>query len=716
MKKLGEFDDPLTYSLPTDFNQEAHVGDLVSVTLRGRSANGFITEILDSLPSGLDESKILPFVSILQSCFFNSQHIETSRFISTYYRVSLARSLRLLIPRLFWNGRVDAPTNDFITAQSFSEKLSPKQTVLFEKIKSQTKPILLSNLKKDPDFNSSSFSGLLKKGAISKQSLPVYHPFGSKDFSPIPFDKVLTLSQKKAVESILNSKNPVLLHGVTGSGKTEVYFRLIQETILAGKQAILLLPEISLTPQMVRYFSEAFKGLTAIFHSRLTDARRLDEWWKVKSGACPIVIGSRSALFSPCDNIGLIVVDEEHEWTYKQESMPYYETHTVAEKMAAFFGARLVFGSATPKTETYYRAQSGDYELVELPERVNESELPGISVIDMREEFKKKNYGIFSDKLFQEIKLTLSRKEQVILFVNQRGHANAVVCRDCGFTEMCPHCDITFKLHHSYPNQAILKCHYCDTTKSPPLMCPECRSPYIKNIGVGTQRVEAEIRKLFPESRVLRADRDTTNNAAGFEPIYEAFLNRKADILIGTQMIAKGLDFSNVRLIGLVMADVGLHVPDFRSGERLFQIITQVSGRCGRGDSKGIVVLQTYNPTHPVIQAASNYSYSDFIQRELSIRSKHGYPPYSRMIKFTVVGKDQESLTKHIQNEQAVIEDIFKLNNLKLQVSSAPSLVPKIADRFYYHVIIRSVNPEDLFHYWKTPKGWRVDVDPVHTV
>ncbi|MFH1012760.1 MAG: primosomal protein N', partial [Candidatus Peregrinibacteria bacterium] len=467
-------------------------------------------------------------------------------------------------------------------------------------------------------------------------------------------------------------------------------------------------------------FKEAFGERMALFHSRLTDKQRALEWWKVKTGFAGLVIGSRSAVFAPVQDLGTLIVDEEHEWTYKQESAPYYETHRVAEKLCQLQGAQLILGSATPRLESYQKARAGEYEHVFLTRRIHQDTLPAIHVVDLREEFKKRNFSIFSLTLQNAIAERLKNKEQVILFVNQRGVARAVVCRDCGYTEGCPHCDISLKYHREMGDQKQeidrLVCHYCGFTKAPSVTCPACRSPYIRQVGVGTQRVEQEMERLFPEARVLRADKDTTGKKDGFAPIYEAFWRREYDVLIGTQMVAKGLDFSGVSLIGIVLADIGLNVPDFRSHERLFSLITQVAGRCGRSASHpGQVVLQTYQPDHFAIVQAARYGYTDFAEKELAFRRKLGYPPFSRLVKFTVVGTDAEKLQRHIQESQEALEDIFKVNGLSIKIVSAPAMVPKVANRYYYHVLLRGENPDDVFKHWKLPKGWRVDIDPVHT-
>ncbi len=577
--------------------------------------------------------------------------VKLAHFLAEFYHTSLTKTLRLMVPKRIWEGKLP----DVAAAPSVS--------------------------------------------------------------APTPLAPTLTLTpaQEAAWNEIQKSPKPVLLHGVTGSGKTELYLRAILEAVNAGKQALLLLPEIALTPQVFHYFEALFGHAITVIHSRLTDKQKAEAWERVRTGQARLVLGSRSAVFAPFAALGLIVMDEEHEWTYKQESAPYYETHRVVEKMSELHGARLILGSATPRLESYFKSQRGDYTLVTLSERIHQAEFPPITVVDLREEFKKKNFSIFSLRLQKKITERLERHEQIILFVNQRGIARAVVCRDCGYTEECPHCAISLKYHRPLGEPQMV-CHYCGFVKAPPRVCPACQSPYIKYIGVGTERVEEEVRRLYPAARVIRADKDTTAGKEGFEPIYQAFLRREYDILIGTQMVAKGLDFEGVSLVGLILADIGLSVPDFRSHERLFQLITQVAGRCGRSAANtGEVILQTYQPDHFAITQAACYGYLAFAEQELKYRQKAGYPPYSRLIKFTVVGVDPEKLRKHIEAEEETLQDLFKVNDLPFRVSAAPALIPKMANRYYYHVLVQGQSPDLLFRHWRVPKGWRADIDPVHT-
>lgn len=659
LKRPGQFDQALTYKIPNSLASSCRPGMGVSIDLRGKKSRGIVvelqSELSESIPNMQEVLELLPDLQL------SSGTIELARRISDYYQCSLLRALKLFVPKTLWQGK-------------------GKRTL----------------------------------ARIEKEG---YTLFDSDRLPIADFEHELTSSQKTALDAIQSSDHPALLHGVTGSGKTEIYLRLILEAAKQGKQSILLVPEISLTPQMIDYFQRYFGPHLALFHSKLSDGQRLDEWFKVKSGYAPLVIGSRSAIFAPVRDLGLIILDEEHEWTYKQESSPYYETHRVAEMMKEMTGCQLVFGTATPRLETYHKSQVGEYNHVRLTERVNESALPKVEVIDLRDEFKRKNYSIFSSSLYSKIEDRLKKKEQIILFVNQRGMARAVVCRDCGQSLNCPECEVSLKLHGgSYGSRQYLLCHYCSYRAEPQLTCPHCDSHNIRHAGLGTERVEEELFRAFPEARVVRADKDTTSDKLGFEPIYEAFKKKQYDVLVGTQMVAKGLDFPNVTLIGIMLADIGLHVPDFRSHERLFHLITQVSGRAGRGVSEGEVVLQTYQPDHHAIQMAAGYQYEDFAKKELDFRKRLKYPPYGHLIKFIVTGTEQEKLRQHVKQEQELLEDIFKVNKMPVTIVSAPAMIPKIGQTYYYNVLLRSPEPHVIFDHWKVPPGWRIDMDPVHTV
>jgi primosomal protein N' (replication factor Y) len=726
LKKAGEFDSELTYKIPDELISSVKAGSAVRVPFRSRRNLAIVTGLTSAIPGDLSSDKIRAIESVLIKALLSPKQIDLCRFMSSYYHSSMTRVLRLMLPKLVWNGDIKEPAETFYRLIDREATVKGvKQQLVLDVLEKHQAVCSAGQLKSEIEMlTSQTLNTLLKSKILERFDEPLYENLDVKTLKFPEFEFELKDFQNRALKTIDKSDVPILLHGVTGSGKTEIYLRAIVKAIKNGKQAILLVPEISLTPQMIAYFRKYLDGHISVFHSKLSDRQRANEWWKVKSGASRLVIGSRSAIFAPVTDLGLVIMDEEHEWTYKQESSPYYQTHHVAEKLCSLFKSGLILGTATPSADSYHKAKQGIYNLFHLPDRIHSQDLPEIEVVDLRDEFKKRNFSVFSLSLQQKIKERLERKEQIILFVNQRGLANAVTCRECGYTEECPHCDISLKYHRHYRYSTMkqlssgedqLVCHYCTYKKSPELLCPECGSPYIKHIGVGTQRVEEEMHRLFPHARTVRADSDTTTGKDGFSPIYESFLNHDQDVLIGTQMIAKGLDFKRVSVIGIVLADIGRHRPDFRSSERLFQLITQVAGRCGRGEAKGEVVLQTYNPDHPTISKAADYQYNDFIETELKHRSKLSYPPFNRMIKFTVVGSDCEKLSEHIQQEKEVMEDIFKVNSLPVKIVSAPALIPKMANRYYQHVLIRSENPNIIFNHWKPPRGWRVDVDPINT-
>ncbi len=712
MKRAGEFDDPLTYRIPEEWGAECYVGREVWVPLRGSRVRGLIVEINDDAPKDIELDKIKD-LDMPGSLSIDKKTIGLAKSISAYYCTSLTRALKLIMPANVWKGKSAEPRDVFYVLEKpendlkgSKQKEAAKALGGNTKLKAGSLPVSKQVLK-----------NMVKSGILREISEPVYRKPDYSRFPLQPLKFTLTAHQEEAVEKIASSKKPVLIHGITGSGKTEIYLRLILKAISEGKQSILLVPEIALTPQMIDYFRDYFGEHIALFHSMLTDTERAVEWWKAKSGHAVLVIGSRSAVFAPVPDLGLVIVDEEHEWTYKQESAPYYQAQHIGEMRAKLEKAHLVLGSATPRLESFYKAKTGDYEYMHLPERINKKDLPVISIVDLRDEFKNKNFSIFSRQLHRKIADRLAKGQQIILFVNQRGMARAVTCRDCGYTEECPHCSVSLKYHRQFGGRGdCLVCHYCGFVKDIPLICPKCSSQYIKHVGLGTERVEEDVKRAFPNARVIRADSDTTGNKEGFAPIYRKFKNKEYDILIGTQMVAKGLDFENVTLIGIMLADIGLHIPDFRSHERLFQLIIQVAGRCGRGEEPGEVVLQTYQPEHPAIRKAAGYEYETFAETELGYRKKLSYPPFERMIKFTVVGGDEEKLKKHISTEVQALEDICKINDLHFKIYSAPAIIPRISNRFYYHVLVKAPDPNTIFLYWKSPKYWRIDVDPVHTV
>lgn len=530
----------------------------------------------------------------------------------------------------------------------------------------------------------------------------------------------LTVNQTKIVKDILaKNDKPHLVFGVTGSGKTEVYLDVLEEVIKSGHQAIVLVPEVALTPQTVLRFEERFTGQVALYHSYLKETERAQVWKDISEGKKNIVIGSRSALFLPFDSLGLIVIDEEHETSYKQDSNPKYLTCEVAEKFSKMTGSHLVLGSATPSLESFFYTKSGKYYLHKLEERYIQEKMPETIIVDMRNEFKYGNKSIFSEKLQQEIKKVLDEKRQVVLFMNRRGFSTFVSCRDCGYVVICPKCDIPL-VYHETRNQTGLYCHHCDYKTLVPSVCPECKSHAIKYFGKGTQKIESEIRKFFPKERVKRMDADSVKK--DHKNIYEEFKNKSFDILIGTQMIAKGWDLPDVDLVGIISADNMLNLPDFRASEHAFSLITQVSGRTGRGKNRGKVILQSYNPESPILAMAAKHDYEAFYESEIPKRKELFYPPYSRIIHLLYSNKDpQKCEDESSALSKQITQEIIGDNKNIILVGPSPAFLPKINNLYRWQIILKVGPEENLEEIAKkmvkyTSKKWKVDINPVGIV
>ena len=476
-----------------------------------------------------------------------------------------------------------------------------------------------------------------------------------------------------------------LLKGVTGSGKTEVYMKLVERVLLEGKSAIILVPEIALTPQMIERFKGRFGVNVALFHSKLSDGERFDEWFRVKEGKAKVIVGARSAIFLPAKNLGLIIIDEEHENTYKSEQNPKYQTKEVAEYLSELKGCKVILGSATPSIETYYRALTGEMKLLELNSRVDNKAMPPMKVIDMRNELKGGNKSLFSRELFIAIQERLKRKEQIILFLNRRGFSTFVSCRSCGYVFKCDECDISMTYHKN----GLLICHYCGKTKREPRECPKCHSKYVKFFGAGTQRVEEEVKKYFNNAGILRMDVDTTRDKHSYERIYNTFKNGEADILIGTQMVSKGLDFKNVTLVGILAADMSINIPDYRAAERTFQIITQVAGRAGRGDKQGEVLIQTYTPQHYSLQYAVNYDYEGFYEKEFTVRAMMKYPPFGKLLLINGTSKKEDLLKNFMHKITMMIKPLVE-NCLDIEIlGPIPCMISKVKENYRWQIVIK---------------------------
>lgn len=526
-----------------------------------------------------------------------------------------------------------------------------------------------------------------------------------------------------------SNQRKFLIHGVTGSGKTEIYLRAIQEVLDHGRQAIVLVPEIALTPQTVARFAGRFPGRVTVIHSGLSAGERYDVWRMVRDGAFDVVVGPRSALFAPLPRLGLIILDEEHEPSYKQDAEQwgsykvFYDARTTARKLADLSGSALIFGSATPSLDSYYAAERGSLTLLHMPRRIvghgddagaAYMEMPPVEIVDMRQELRAGNRSVLSRSLQAELLATLESHQQAILFLNRRGTNTFVMCRDCGEVVKCTRCDAPLTYHE---RAAELICHHCNRRYPIPQLCPNCGSKRIKYFGAGTQRIEETIQELAPGVRLLRWDADTTTSKGSHERILDRFAAHEADVLVGTQMIAKGLDLPLVTLVGVVAADVALHMPDFRSGERTFQLLTQVSGRAGRGAHEGRVVVQTYNPGHYAIRAAAAHNYAAFYKREIEYRRQIGYPPVQRMARLIVWQKNADKA--QVMAEQMSRQLHQRVRELGLSAEShsvvgpAPAYFARVRGYYRWQIVLRCDDPSAVLHGMDVPFGWRLDVDPV---
>jgi primosomal protein N' (replication factor Y) (superfamily II helicase) len=577
-----------------------------------------------------------------------------------------------------------------------------KQKVLIEYFIQHSEPVELRKIINELKISSTTVKALIEKELLMEQDMEVYRdPYENRLFERTE-PLLLTDDQQSAIgpilESIENKQHEVfLLYGVTGSGKTEIYLQSIQDCLEKGREAIVLVPEIALTPQMVNRFKGRFGNLVAVLHSGLSTGEKYDEWRKIQRKEVKVVVGARSAIFAPFENLGIIIIDEEHETSYKQEEMPKYHARDIAIERAKNYDCPVVLGSATPSLESFARAQKGVYQLLSLPNRMNKKGLPTVDIIDMREELRTGNRSMFSSKLFEMLKQRIERKEQAVLFLNKRGHSSFVMCRDCGFVMNCPNCDISLTYHRVNEH---MKCHYCGFESHVPNSCPECNSEHIRYFGTGTQKVEDELGKILPEARVIRMDVDTTGRKGAHERLLKDFQDGKADILLGTQMIAKGLDFPNITLVGVLSADTMLHLPDFRSSEKTFQLLTQVSGRAGRHELPGEVIIQTYTPEHYSIELAGTQDYDRFYQREMMVRKMHHYPPFYYLTLITI---SHEQLVKVVSETEKIVSFIrSRISNQAVVLGPSASPIPRVNNRYRYQCLIKYKREPELFKTLKT--------------
>ena len=640
-------------------------------------ANGIkkIIRLLDSAPA------------ITKEC------IELLSFMREKYHLTKASILRLFLPTEMRKGKVREKLVTFVTVNTdldFESALSsiPQRSKSERGALEFMRDVITCNYAAlKSQVTNDSVNRLVEKGYLKKEEKRENRtPYSSLEGYSKNVE--LTDEQKNAIASIeATDKRVTLIHGVTGSGKTVVYLRLIREAVESGKTAIMLVPEISLTPQMFRQLKAEFGDNAAILHSGLSAGEKFDEWWRLRSGEAKIAVGARSAIFAPLENLGVIIIDEEHDGSYTSESNPRYFTFDVAKFRADYNDCKLVLGSATPSVETYLRAKEGAFNLVKLPHRINKKPLPEMIIADMRTEVRRGNDSAFSSALVSELEDCLKKGNQAIIFLNRRGYSQHVVCRECGYVAKCENCDVALN-YHSVGN--VLKCHYCGATYKMLTACPDCGSIHINYVGTGTQKVVAELKKRFPSARILRMDNDTTQNKEGHLKILEQFSRHEADILVGTQMIAKGHDFPSVTLVGILDADMSLFFSDYRSGERTFQLITQVAGRSGRAGDKGVVVLQTYNPDNPVLRFATKYDYEGFFEREISLRKTTSYPPYATIVRVMVESDDEE---KGVEALRKVYEGLSALKEREsdafLFFNKMKSPIKRLKNKFRFQVLMR---------------------------
>ncbi|UCB43827.1 MAG: primosomal protein N' [Dehalococcoidales bacterium] len=599
-----------------------------------------------------------------------------------------------------------------------------RQAALLDFLAQQQEPVSISQARHNTGSSKAAADALEKKGLVKIQRVEVRkQPFTHQGITPTqPLH--LTSAQESAFRSIWSSLTEkrstspqvFLLHGVTGSGKTEVYLQALAETVRLGKRGIVLVPEISLTPQTIERFAARFPNRVAVLHSQLSLREQFDEWQSISDGDFDVIIGPRSAVFAPQPDLGLIVMDEEHEWTYKQqEQSPRYHTRDVAIKLAEFTGAVVILGSATPDIETYYHAQQGNYHLLRLPERVvagGGPSLPRTEVVDLREELKRGNRSIFSTDLSGAIETVLANGEQAILFLNRRGAANSVQCRDCGYVLACRRCEIPLSYHLA---EDILLCHQCNQQSPTPQTCPRCESRRIRYLGIGTQKLEQETRQAFPGARLLRWDSDVTRGKNSHQVILDRFRKHEADILIGTQMVAKGLDLPRVTLVGVISADTSLNLPDFRAGERTFQLLSQVAGRAGRSALGGRVIIQTYTPKHYAIQAAADHDYDTLYREEIAYRQQLHNPPFTRLASLIYTHTNDAACQKAAERmQQRIIEERDRRGIADLSlIGPAPAFIHRRRGRYRWQLVLRSSDPSAILSQISIPQGWTMDIDPV---
>lgn len=681
-----EIDRPFTYKVPEEFNNEIKIGQIVKVPFGkgNKTSEGFILNLKNDDNIKFKTKNIAAI--LVKDPVIDEDDINLIEFLREKTLCKYIDAFRLLIPVGIMKGAKAKKKKVIVLKnEDLSNIKNPDgYKKIIEFFKTNSGKYTKSELINEHSISQYKLNKLIENEVLSIEEESVFR-YNDRVYNK-DSAKTLTIEQENIIREYINSDDKMfLLKGVTGSGKTEVYMKLVERVLLEGKSAIILVPEIALTPQMIERFKGRFGVNVALFHSKLSDGERFDEWFRVKEGKSKVIVGARSAIFLPAKNLGLIIIDEEHENTYKSEQNPKYQTKEVAEYLSELKGCKVILGSATPSIETYYRALTGEMKLLELNSRVDNKPMPPMKVIDMRNELKGGNKSLFSRELFIAIQERLKRKEQIILFLNRRGFSTFVSCRSCGYVFKCDECDISMTYHKN----GLLICHYCGKTKREPRECPKCHSKYVKFFGAGTQRVEEEVKKYFNNAGILRMDVDTTRDKHSYERIYNTFKNGEADILIGTQMVSKGLDFKNVTLVGILAADMSINIPDYRAAERTFQIITQVAGRAGRGDKQGEVLIQTYTPQHYSLQYAVNYDYEGFYEKEFTVRAMMKYPPFGKLLLINGTSKKEELLKNFMHKITMMIKPLVE-SCLDIEIlGPIPCMISKVKENYRWQIVIK---------------------------
>lgn len=684
------------YHIPVHLQPIISIGMIVKIPFGRETLEGIVVDFVTEPEVPLEKVKdILEYVS--DQPLFNQELITLSHWMSERYLCPWVTAMQAMLPAgLQLTGKLPQSSLRYRLYQTalLAEMKGSKRKLVRDYLRDHD-GALLSEVIAATGVKESIIQTLVKLGAVKKVGETVWHDAVSPAF--LENQRELTPLQQRAMASILDSwekdGKPVLLHGVTGSGKTEIYLRLLQHFVSQGKQGIFLVPEIALTPQMVDYVKSRIGVPIAVLHSGLTGSQRREAWQGIAQGVYQVVIGARSAVFAPVPNLGIIIVDEEHEASYKQEQTPRFHGREVARERCRLQKGLLVLGSATPSLDSYDQAQKGNYHLVELKQRVYAQPLPRVEVVDMREELRQGNRSIFSDSLVEGVTAALERGQQALLFLNRRGYHTFVSCRTCGQVLECPHCSVSLS-YHAYDGK--VKCHYCGFQGEVPSLCPHCNSHAIRQFGAGTQRVTEEVMRRWPSARVARLDRDVTAVRGNHEKIYRQMLDREIDILVGTQMIVKGLDFPAVSFVGVIAADTSLNVPDIWAGERTFQLLTQVAGRAGRKDGEGRVVVQTYRPDHWIVRCAARQDYGAFYEQEMERREIGAYPPFVSLIRLIMSGTERAVLQTAAEKLKGYFVQYAPNNSLGNLLGPTAAPLEKIKDRYRMQMILKGADGEAL--------------------